>query len=165
MLSRIFALKFAGVLLAMSLCSVTLSSCQKVSLSRVSSKYGNVQDISTKFVSHYLDTDSKTFANSQASLKQDASPGLIQTMKKNGVLAKDDKALKAKTAQLAKRKGKESVMVKEVKEGDVGSNGLMQAIVTGEIQKSTGAVPFTYVLGLGIRKDTNKLAVVTITKQ
>ena len=86
-------------------------------------------------------------------------------MKKSGVLAKDDKAMKAKLTQLAKRKGKETVVVQKVEEGEVSPNGLIQAKVTGEIQKGSAATPFAYVLGLGIRKDNNKLAVVTITKQ
>ncbi len=145
--------------------AVSIQGCQKVSVPRVNSKFGNVDEICTNFVMHYLDTDGKTFASSQAQLKQDSSPGLIQTMKKSGVLAKDDKAMKAKLTQLAKRKGKETVVVQKVEEGEVSPNGLIQAKVTGEIQKGSAATPFAYVLGLGIRKDNNKLAVVTITKQ
>jgi len=132
---------------------------------RVSSKFGNVEEVSSKFVSHYLDNDAKTYFASQTQLKQDASPGLIAAMKKTGVLAKDDKAMKAKQSQLAKRKEKESVVVQKVEVGEVSQSGLIQAKVTGEIQKSSGAKPFAYLLGLGIRKDNNKLAVVTITRQ
>ncbi len=40
-------------------------------------------------------------------------------MKNAGVLAKSDKELKAKTAQLAKRKIKETVEIQKVEEGDL----------------------------------------------
>lgn len=165
MISRILNLNITVFCIATILLGVSLSGCQKVSVPRVSSKFGNVEEVSSKFVMHYLDTDPKTFASSQAQLKQDASPGLIQTMQKAGVLAKDDKAMKAKQSQLAKRKDKESVAVQKVEVGEVAQSGLIPVRVSGEIQKSASSTPFTYTLGLGIRKDNNKLAVVTITKQ
>lgn len=165
MISRFSTHGLTAACIAALLLGVSLSGCQKVSVPRVSSKFGNVEEVSSKFVTHYLDTDSKTYASSQAQLKQDASPGLIQSMKKAGVLAKDDKAMKAKQAQLAKRKDKESVVVQKVEVGDVAQNGLIPVRVSGEIQKSSASTPFSYTLGLGIRKDNDKLAVVTITKQ
>lgn len=145
--------------------SIGLSGCQKVSVPRVSSKFGNVDQISSDFVLHYLDTDPSTYPISQAQLKMVASPGLIGSMKKSGVLAKDDKAMRARVTQFSKRKLKETVAVDKVEEGEVAANGLIPVRVTGHIQKVSGSTPFTYLLGLGIRKDTNKLAVVTITKQ
>ncbi len=144
--------------------AVSLMGCQKVSVSRVSSKFGNVDKICGDFVLHYLDTDSKTYASSQAKLKQDATPGLIQTMKKAGVLAKNDKELKAKVTQLAKRKVKETVTVQKVEEGDLAPGGLIQATVTGETMRGDRPESFAYKLTLGLRKDTGKLVVVTITK-
>lgn len=165
MISKLSKLGLSASVIAALVLGASLSGCQKVSVPRVSSKFGNVEEVSSKFVLHYLDTDAKTYATSQAQLKQDASPGLIQSMKKAGVLAKDDKAMKAKQAQLAKRKGKESIVVQKVEVGEVAQSGLIPVRVSGEIQKSAASTPFTYTLGLGIRKDNNKLAVVTITKQ
>ena len=145
--------------------AASLAGCQKVSISRVNSKAGNVEQTCKDFVSHYMDTDAATYASSQAELKQDASPGLVQTMKKAGVLAKNDKELKAKIAQLAKRKVKDTVSVESVNIGDVAANGLIPATVTGLLKKGERAESFAYKLSLGIRKDNGKLAVVTITKQ
>jgi hypothetical protein len=164
-ISKLSKLGLSASFVAALVLGASLSGCQKVSVPRVSSKFGNVEEVSSNFVSHYLNTDPKTYATSQAQLKQDASPGLIQSMKKAGVLAKDDKAMKAKQAQLAKRKDKETVTVQKVEVGEVAQSGLIPVRVSGEIRKSSASTPFAYTLGLGIRKDNNKLAVVTITKQ
>jgi hypothetical protein len=164
MISRISKLKSLIALLVAVSFAATLSGCQKVSVSRVSSKFGNVDQMCSEFVSHYLDSDSKTYASSQAKLKQDATPSLIKTMRNAGVLAKNDKELKAKTAQLAKRKVKETVEIQKVEEGDLAPGGLIQATVTGEIKKGDRPESFAYNLTLGLRKDTGKLVVVTITK-
>lgn len=85
-------------------------------------------------------------------------------MKNAGVLAKSEKELKAKAAQLAKRKVKESVEIQKVEEGDLAPGGLIQATVTGEIKKGDRPESFVYKLTLGLRKDTGKLVVVAITK-
>ncbi len=145
--------------------AAALAGCQKVSISRVSSKAGNVDETCKDFVTHYLDTDAKTYASSQAELKQDSSPGLIQTMKKAGVLAKNDKELKVKIAQLSKRKVKDTVAIDKVEIGDVAANGLIPATVSGVLTKGERPESFAYKLSLGIRKDNGKLAVVTIVKQ
>ncbi|MBA3993318.1 MAG: hypothetical protein C0469_07305 [Cyanobacteria bacterium DS2.3.42] len=164
MISRISKLNsLIAVLVAFSF-AATLSGCQKVSVSRVSSKFGNVDQMCSEFVSHYLDSDSKTYASSQAKLRQDATPSLIKTMKNAGVLAKNDKELKVKTAQLAKIKVKPTVEIQKVEEGDLAPGGLIQATVTGEIKKGERPESFAYKLTLGLRKDTGKLVVVTITK-
>lgn len=165
MISKISTVRtISAFLVAVSL-AASLAGCQKVSISRVSSKAGNVDQTCKDFVSHYLDTDAATYALSQAQLKQDASPGLVQTMKKAGVLAKNDKDLKAKIAQLAKRKVKDKVEVENVNIGDVAANGLIPATVTGVLRKGDRPESFAYKLSLGIRKDNGKLAVVTIAKQ
>jgi hypothetical protein len=165
MISKFTRLKsLAAVLLAVWF-AATLTGCQKVSISRVSSKAGNVDQTCRDFVTHYLDTDAKTYASSQAELKQDASPGLIQTMKKAGVLAKNEKELKAKIAQLAKRKVKDTIAIDKVEIGDVAANGLIPATVSGVLTKGERPESFAYKLSLGIRKDNGKLAIVTITKQ
>lgn len=86
-------------------------------------------------------------------------------MMKAGVLAKNAKELKAKTAQLSKKGQPDVVDVQQVEQGDVTANGLIPVVVKGELQKSVGKpTPFAYRLLLGIRKDNGKLAVVTITK-
>lgn len=165
MISKISPVRTISALLVAVLFAASLAACQKVSISRVNSKAGNVEQTCKDFVTHYLDTDAKTYASSQAELKQDASPGLIQTMKKAGLLAKNDKELKAKVAQLAKKKVKDSVAIDKVDIGDVGANGLIPATVSGILTKGDRPESFAYKLSLGIRKDNGKLAVVTITKQ
>lgn len=157
--------KLSRSLAAVCLLAVSLSACQKVSVPRVSSTVGNVNEVSSDFVAHYLDTDAKSYASSQSILKQVASPGCVQSMLKGGVLAKNPKELKAKTAQLAKKRYADVVDVQKVEPGDVTANGLIPVVVRGELLKSVGKpTPFAYKLLLGVRKDNGKLAVVTITK-
>lgn len=156
---------FIRPLAVASIFMVCLSACQQVSVPRVSSAVGNVNEVSSDFVTHYLDTDAKSLASSQSILKQVASPGCIQSMMKAGVLAKNAKELKAKTARLSKKGQPDVVDVQQVEQGDVTANGLIPVVVKGELQKSVGKpTPFAYRLLLGIRKDNGKLAVVTITK-
>lgn len=146
--------------------AVTLTACQQISVPRVKSNVGNVNEVCSDFVTHYLDNDPKTYENSQKVLRQVASPGCVQSMVKAGVLAKNLKELKARTVKFAKSKTPDAVEIKRVEQGDVTSNGLIPVTVTGELQKPLGkATPFVYKLLLGIRKDNGKLAVVTITKQ
>lgn len=149
---------FAAVLL--------LTSCQQVSVPRVSSSVGNVEEVCTDFVTHYLDNDAKTYETSQKVLRQVASPGCIQSMQRAGVLAKNLKELKARVIKFSKNKTPDTVDVKQVTQGDVTANGLIPVTVTGEVRKAAGkTVSFAYKLLLGVRKDNGKLAVVTITKQ
>ena len=145
--------------------SVSLTACQKVSIPRVSSNVGDVNDFSSDFVMHYLDSDPKTFATSQGVLRQVASPGCIQRMTKAGVLVKNAKEMKAKTAQLAKKRIPDVFEITSVEQGDVTPGGLIAVTVRGELQKATGKpISCAYKLLLGVRKDNGKLAVVTITK-
>lgn len=139
-----------------------MSACQKVSVPRVSSKYGNVTEFARQFTSHYLDSSYQTYSQSQAALKQETSPGLYDALKKSGTVPKTDKDLKQKTNALAKAKQTSTVVIEEVKAGDVNSNNLVEVSVKGKV---TGAQArnFNLVYGIGIRKDTEKLAVVTIS--
>lgn len=162
MISRYF--RIAIVCTVAAIVSAPLSGCQKVSVPRVSSQVGDVDETCKDFVTHYLDTDPRTFASSQTVLKNNASPGCINAMMKAGVLAKSPKELKAKTAQLAKNKVPATVVVRKVQILDVSANGLIPVTVEGVTQKGTAATPFQYKLTLGLRKDNGKLAVVTITK-
>lgn len=139
-----------------------LASCQKVSVPRVSSKVGDVSEFAKTFTTHYLDNNYQTYESSQTALKQEASPGLLQALQKSGAVPKSDKDVKAKAQVLAKKKQTSSVNVKEVKQGDVDANGLVQVNVQGEIT-GAGARPFNLTYGIGIRKDNNKLAVVTVS--
>ncbi len=162
MISRF--LKLASICALSAVLSAPLSGCQKVSVPRVSSQVGDVEDTCKDFVMHYLDTDVRTYASSQAVLKKSASPGCVNAMMKGGVLAKNPKELKARTAQLAKNKTPATVVVKKVEVGDVSGNGLIPVTVGGVTQRGSASTPFEYKLTLGVRRDNGKLAVVTITK-
>lgn len=141
---------------------LALASCQKVSVPRVSSKYGDMNEFARQFTQHYLDSNYQTYASSQAALKNEASPGLYEALKKNGLVPKNDKEMKNKLAQLTKKKQTSEVVVDDVKAGDVNAQSLAQVEVKGKVT-GAGARPFDLTYGIGIRKDSNRLAVVTIS--
>lgn len=155
-------MRLVGLLLVAVLLPLSLTSCQKVSVPRVSSKYGNMPEFAKTFTQHYLDNNYQTYASSQAAVKSETSPGLYEALKKNGLVPKSDKELKARLGQMAKKKQTSAVVVDQVNAGDVNQQNLALVEVKGQVT-GAGARPFNLTYGIGIRKDNNRLAIVTIS--